>query len=164
MPCGCLLRCYRLMALRLRIWNCIGFVPRRSAWRCIEIVPRLCARVQTRKCSPALRFRTNGFQRRRLHLAVCHPWHPANAAHDQRLTTDPAYFAFSSTELRFLANYLLKKPQGRLIVKNIHFVLCEPLERENACRSSIDQRTATTQGYFSLHACDTHYRALRLMR
>ena len=75
------------------------------------------------------------FPKAAIHLSVCYPWHSANAAHDRTTHNRPGLFCFSSTELRFLANHLLKKPQGRLIVKNIHLVLCGTLEWKNACRS-----------------------------
>ena len=45
-PCGCWLRCYRRMALRLRIRNCIGFVPRLGVWVRTGIVPRRVAGIR----------------------------------------------------------------------------------------------------------------------
>ena len=46
-PCGCWLRCFRRMALRLRIRNCIGFVPRLGVWMRVELVPRPSAWVRS---------------------------------------------------------------------------------------------------------------------
>ena len=43
--------------------------------------------------------------------------------------TEPAYFVFRLRNRELLANHLPNSPRGRLIVKNIHLVLCGTLER-----------------------------------
>ena len=87
-----------------------------------------CAIEHQWKCSTGLPTSHELFPKAAKHLPVCHPWHPANAAHDPSTHNRTGLFCIFVYGTTVFSEPLAKKPQGRLIVKNIHLVLCGLLE------------------------------------